>query len=553
MDLEFVESHPGRVLEEFRRGRFDSVSTVSRADEQSFFELCRGEGMLDALARRMPTARKKEEVPRAFILAANLSLKLHGENAFLGWERVARSGGLLAALDPAMTSRHLDAAGASVVLRCEGFNAKSRYARRAPCDQDTLRKYVRDVGGGLWQQWFNGPVQEVFRSRGFFDPEGVFVGDASYLFVPDNESYEESVRMWFDEHNHPVDVDRLPAAQRRKARLERCYKMVSLLHLRGEHFVCAAVALVPGNRHELPVLYDLVEGFVARLGRGVINKLIVDRGLIDGARIAYCKSVLGVDVLVPLKRSMDLWAEAWALCDDAGWVPAQGAPAPRAAARGGGAPTPDIARRERARQQTLARRREMAGPPEPARRLVSSELCAVRDLRWDDLPVPFHAVLMRESYADGHREQWGLLTTEAPVDPQAAPRDYARRAAIEERHRQLKCFHDLSEFRSRSLNVITAQLVFVLLTYTLRQWQLWKSGRAGKAGLHPESIQEALDLADQHVYICRHRSYARVPLVSFLRMALELKGAARRAALATARRLERSFLTPPANPRPPPP
>jgi hypothetical protein len=52
------------------------------------------------LADSMPTARKKEEVPRWLILAANLSLKLHQENSFLAFERVVRCGGLLSALPP---------------------------------------------------------------------------------------------------------------------------------------------------------------------------------------------------------------------------------------------------------------------------------------------------------------------------------------------------------------------------------------------------------------------------------------------------------------------
>jgi IS4 transposase len=41
---------------------------------------------------------------------------------------------------------------------------------------------------------------------------------------------------------------------------------------------------------------------------------------------------------------------------------------------------------------------------------------------------------------------------------------YRRRPAIEERHRQLKGFYDLSDFRSRSFNAIAAQVVMVLLT-----------------------------------------------------------------------------------------
>ena len=44
----------------------------------------------------------------------------------------------------------------------------------------------KDVAAAQWMNWFNGPVQQVFQADGFFDPQGLFVGDASYLFVPDN-------------------------------------------------------------------------------------------------------------------------------------------------------------------------------------------------------------------------------------------------------------------------------------------------------------------------------------------------------------------------------
>ena len=35
---------------------------------------------------------------------------------------------------------------------------------------------------------------------------------------------------------------------------ERCYKLVSLLHLRGDCYVYAGLAVLPGNAHECPVL-----------------------------------------------------------------------------------------------------------------------------------------------------------------------------------------------------------------------------------------------------------------------------------------------------------
>ena len=70
------------MLEAFRRGEFDQLEIIGQADEKEFFELCLKEKILDALAEAMPTTRKKEEVPKWFVLAANLSLKLHLENSF---------------------------------------------------------------------------------------------------------------------------------------------------------------------------------------------------------------------------------------------------------------------------------------------------------------------------------------------------------------------------------------------------------------------------------------------------------------------------------------
>lgn len=548
MNLVLVEPHPRRVLEAFRHGEFDGLEILGPADEKAFFELGFREKLLDALAVSMPTARKKEEVPRWFVLAANLSLKLHGEHAFAAWERVVRCGGLLSALDPALASKHLDRERGEVVLQCVGFNDKNQYDRQTPCDQDMLRKYGKDVPAAQWLAWFNGPVQAEFQRYGFFDPAGVFIGDGSYLFVPDNPAYEGSVVLWFDAHNHPVDYEKLSPAERKTAHRERCYKLVSLLHLRGEAYVYAAVAVVPGHRHELPILYQLVHDFVQRVGPGVMKKLLLDRGFIDGARIAYCKTALEVDVLIPLKKNMDVWRDAWALAERSDWQPwiipppAVAPPPPRPAV---------IERRERKRQATLAERKAQLPPPDPATVITARELCPLKGFQWEEARVAWNVVVLRETYADGHREGWALLTTEDFADPQRPPRDYRRRTTIEERHRQLKCFYDLTDFHSRSFNAVAAQVVFVLLSYTLRQWQLWKTQQEALAGLHPDRIQRRLNLEHQFVAIYHQRAYVQLPLLTFTREVLELEPAARERALAQIRRLERSFLCPVENLRPP--
>ena len=127
---------------------------------------------------------------------------------------------------------------------------------------------------------------------------------------------------------------------------------------------------------------------------------------------------------------------------------------------------------------------------------------------------------------------------------------YAKRTAIEERHRQLKCFYDLTKFRSRSFNAVAAQVIMVLLTYTLRQWQLWKFLEERLAQLTPEGLADQLRLLQQWIVIYLGLAYTQLPVVSFAREAILLEGEAREKALRKLDQLETLLLTPIANPRP---
>jgi hypothetical protein len=539
------------VLEAFRRGEFDQLEIIGQADEKEFFELCFKEKILDALAEAMPTDRKKEEVPRWFVLAANLSLKLHLENSFYAFERVVRCGGLLWALPAEIASKHLNPQTQQILLECRGFNDKNHYTRATPCDHDFLRKFVRDVPAAHWQAWFNGSVQRIFQAYGFFDPAGIFIGDGSYLFVPDNPAYEGSVVMWFDEHNHPVEYQKLSPPERKKAHRERCYKLVSLLHLRGDCYVYAALAIVPGNAHECPVLYELLEGFVKQVGKGVIKRLILDRGFVDGKNITRCKQEWGIDVLLPMKRKMDIWKDAWALGNRCPW---QEVAAPTPPPKPAPSHRPEeIVRRECKRQKTLAAQKAKEPPLDPAKVVVRTQMCPMKGFAsWSECGVPLNVLLVRETYADGHQDQWALMDTADWVDPRHPMEQYGLRPKIEERHRILKCFHDLSDFCSRCFNVIVAQVVFILLSYTLRQWQLWKFRQQELAGKTPGFLSRQLNLHSEHVVIYHQNAYTRMPLVTFSRELLEMPAEARAKALIKVRQLEQSFLTPLENLRAPP-
>lgn len=100
---------------------------------------------------------------------------------------------------------------------------------------------------------------------------------------------------------------------------------------------------------------------------------------------------------------------------------------------------------------------------------------------------------------------------------------------------------------------MAAQVVFVLLSYTLRQWQLWKTEQEELANRHPSQIQRRLNVEHQFVVIYYQNAYMQMPLLTFTHEVLNLEEPARAKALVKVRQLETGFLTPPTNLRPPRP
>ena len=90
----------------------------------------------------------------------------------------------------------------------------------------------------------------------------------------------------------------------------------------------------------------------------------------------------------------------------------------------------------------------------------------------------------------------------------------------------------------------------VLLTYTLRQWQLWKFLEETLANLTPEGLAQQLRLMQQWIVIYLGLAYTQLPVVSFTREAMQLEGPARDKALRKLELLEQALFSPVLNPRP---
>jgi len=552
------ERNDARVLEAFRRGAFDYVDAIGEVSEADFFRVITERKILDKLAQSYPSPRERHDVPLWVYMASNLSMRFHGEHHFHAFPYLVRSSSMIEAFGPAMGHKATHPETGDISLRCAGFNGKNEYDRQTPCDQDYLRKLAGDTDAQLLQSWFNREVVGIFKQHHAFDTEGIFIGDASYLFVPDNEHYEGSSRLLFDEQNHPVDSTKLTHEQQKAYDWRRCYKLVTLLHTNraGEFFLYGGLRLTAGKDHEAPVLYELVDEFVQCHGRGVMKRLILDRGFLDGEKIGHCKRDLGIDVLIPARKDLEIYKDVVGLAEGGllSFQPVLAA-SPRAPAVPVHRPE-TIRKREEARQRTLAKKKAEAAqktqevqklrkpsptgtpPPEQAR----SEVAAVMDLRTlTTCPVPIHAVVNREIDRDGHREHWVLLDTAAIPEPLATREEYRLRTSIEERHRQLKCFSDLAGFTSRRLSLVVNQVVFVLLMYSLLQWY-WQ--RIRRPEFNPRTTARALEQLrpTMSVILIFYQGYvARLAPLEYQELLLTLKEEARLKILAKTRRLRRGL------------
>ena len=557
MDLVIFEQNKPLVLEALGNGEFDYIESASEVFETEFFRFIKAKKILDKLAKTYPSPRKKEEVPLWFYVASNLSMRLHGVHSFNAFPLVVRSGGLLNVLGPkgAQKVTHPDTGDVTIV--CEGFNQKNHYDREVPCDQDFLRKLAKDTEANALMRWFSTDVAEVFKSQRAFDKEGIFIGDASYLFVPDNPNYEGSIKLLFDESDHPVSEEaykKMTDEQKTRCQWRRCYKMVSLLHTNRamDFFFFVSLKVLPGNAHESPVLYEQVRQFVETVGKGVMKRLILDRGFLDGKSISTCKKDYGIDVLIPIRRNMDIYEDAMALFQlpDVAWVCLE---EPVAQSKESPRPKPEaIVKREKKRQQTIEWLKKQEPSPPPEETIVKRSAATIGEFRsWSSCTVPLSVVANRETYADSHQKTWLLIDTKKVEDPSEASKEYHLRTTIEERHRQLKCFIDLSKFTSRVFSMVVNQVVFIMLSYNLLQLYLLRQGRKELNNKTLPHIRQQLLPSDNHIIVYFENYYGLFAPLEFTEIIASLEDEPRKKIVDKCRRLRREMKEVMTNPRPP--
>ncbi len=552
--MEFFEENKSLIYQALKQGEFDHMESASEVFETDFFKFIKARSILTKLAKTYPTPRMKQEVPVMFYVASDLSMRLHGVHAFNAFPMLVRIGGMLKALGPSVGKKTIHPDTEEVTLSCEGFNDKNHYDRQSPCDHDFLRKMAKDTRADELMKWFGRDVVSIFRTQRAFDKEGIFLGDGSYLFVPDNPNYKGSSKLLFGDHGHPISkkqFEQLSDEQKALCQWRRCYKMVTLLHTNRslDFFLFVAVKVIPGKDNESPVLYKLVEEFVDAVGKGVMKRLILDRGFLDGKAISTCKKDYDIDILIPVRRDMDIYTDAMALFQlpDVNWVDVeQETEEPEEIPR-----PSSIVEREKKRQKTLKEKNKKV-PLQPEKIILKCQAAAIGQFQsWSSCTVPLTVIANRELYADGHEEMWLLIDTKEIVKPGRTGQEYHLRTSLEERYRQLKCFSDLTHFTSPDFSLVVNQVVFIMLANNLLQFYLLRQGKKKLNNKPMPYIRQELLPSDNHVIVYWKNYYGLFQPFELVGFVVELEEKARKKIAKKCRRIGREMTEVMRHPRPP--
>ena len=275
-----------------------------------------------------------------------------------------------------------------------------------------------------------------------------------------------------------------------------------------------AARVVSGRRHRCPILYELIDEAVRAVGRDVIQVLIVDRGFIDGAQMGRLQQDYRIETIVPVRANLDLHADAI----------------------------------------RLTRLRDFRGEPYicslPAR--PQTWLGVGRGLlSWSQCLAPLTAVVNREPDQHGQLRDWVLVSTSPRRTAAVIRSTYDLRPAIEERHRQYKCFRDLTRMHSCAFALVVNQILFVLLAYTLVQAHLVLRQRQELDRGTRDQLWRLLSPTLEVAAVYYRQRFCLLTLAEFARWLLQITEPARGKLLEKIRSMEKGLCSLLENARPP--
>ena len=412
-----------KVARDLASGEIDYGSLSKMGFVDQFFAFVLATSFFAFAEDTYPSPRAKTEVPPWFLLASLMAAKMYGEGSFSNIPYALKNGSILKMLGFNLGTM-------------AGFNNKNKNERIYPCNQDTIRKFFKDTEPASLTTWFNRDFSSWMGKRNAYR-SGLFIEDASYVPLPGNPNYENSDYIWMDEDGNHAEKD-APGA-----RLVQCYKFSSLLNTDRDasYYMYAGARIDPGSVNGLDEGIDLVEGFVENGGH--IDTLLADKGYLDGPSLSHYKRDLRINWVIPLKKSMAAYDDVVGLCraKDVDWKSYH---------------------LEQDDDGFVARKEEV--------------ISFFNIGTWDNLSVKLHVSVKRTTdYLSGKVSYFVLAMSKKYKYPSEAFDLYKKRTCIEERHRQLKGFWDLTKFSSPCFSLVTTQTIFKLVSYSLMQLYLARS------------------------------------------------------------------------------
>ena len=465
--METLQENKTKVVQEFEHGAVTYIDLSSWTFADRFIAFLLSVNFIGHAIRTYPSPRVKEEVPLWILICCALQMKLHTTSSFSRLPGILGSGAILSRFHYNVA----DNPGG-------GFNNKNRYDRHSPVDQDCVRKFYKDSDYRRLRRWHNCDLQTFYRSHRGFDKRGIFVLDQTHLVVPENPAYVDAARMPVDEHGQRIDLSHMTEEQKKVVRYRPCYALSELLHVFSDEpgYLVAGYQLDSGNTDELPQGEQLLKDFVETVGTGVVQLLIVDRGYIDGAFITKVKREYHIDVLVPLKLSMDVFKDAVQLAESSlGGI--------------------DKWKAYKSYEQHNI--------------LFTEEVCCIENPGiWDECGVPLHVSLMRIKSNGAFLRYWGIATTYKPSCAAETFDIYTKRTCIEERHKQFKQTWNISKFSSPDRSLVETHVLFTLLTYSLVQLYLCKKHLADLADKTIDTLRYEERLGKDSVVVYGKQNFA---------------------------------------------
>jgi hypothetical protein len=423
--------------------------------------------LLQFIDRTYPNPRVKNEIPIWFLISCQFVMRLYQTGNYHHLQFLLNAGSILTRF------------GFNVGAKKIGFNDKNKKPREVAVHADTVRKFFKDTNPSEIRDWYQNDLQSWFRIQKTFEHHGIFVLDQSHLVVPDNDNYQDAVKMPVDEHGQLYSLKGLTAEQKKGLIYHRCYALSTLLNvgMGCDQFHIAGYELGAGNEDELVQAERLVPRFCTKFP-GLMKLLIMDRGYIDGEFIGKIKRDHGVDVLIPLRKSMDNYRDAIAIANmENNW---------------------DLVEQEK---------------DDIGRVIFKKEIAPVKDLAlWSTLDCKLHAIATRYSTWNIEKQTYEekyavLVSTKKYTDPKMMLNCYELRMQTEERFRQLKHAWYITDFPSPHASLIESHVCFILLTYSLVQLYLRRQDLRGKTKKMISTLRSDESLGKDAVLVYANSEY----------------------------------------------